>query len=81
MEIPESLRSASSCSARVANLQGDGELMHVDSWISVMMGQHIEPETYHHLARAMTTELKDFMTKYRAQVAQVVNALPRTRTS
>ena len=27
------------------HLQRDGELFTVDSWISVMMGQHIEPET------------------------------------
>jgi hypothetical protein len=41
-----------------------------------MMGQHIEPETWHQLARIDEKQLKDFMANYRAQVAQVVNALP-----
>ena len=54
----------------------EGELMTADSWISVLMGQHIEPRTYNHVARADDAQLKEFMTKYRTQVAQVVNALP-----
>ena len=42
-----------------------------------MMGQHIEPEQLPPLRAASTTsELKEYMAKYRAQVAEVVNALP-----
>ena len=48
----------------------------MDSWISVMMGQRIKPETYHHFARVNDRELKEYMAKHRAHVAQVVNALP-----
>ena len=54
----------------------DNELMTVDSWISVMLGQHIEPQTYNRFASVDDRAVKDFMTQYRAQVAQVVNALP-----
>jgi len=77
MEIPDSLR------ARVDLFRDgghaykrEGELFTVDSWISVMMGQDIEPRTYNHIARLDDRELKDFMANYRAKVAQVVNALP-----
>jgi tryptophan halogenase len=42
-----------------------------------MMGQDIEPETYHQFARLGDRELKDFMRKHHAKVAEIVNALPR----
>jgi hypothetical protein len=40
------------------------------------MGQDIEPTSYNHIARMDDRELKDFMTKYRAKVAETINALP-----
>jgi len=42
----------------------------------VAMGQGIEPRSYNHIARMSDRELKEFMTQYRAKVAEVVNALP-----
>jgi hypothetical protein len=42
----------------------------------VLLGQRIKPESYHHFARVNDRELKEYMAKHRAQVAQVVNALP-----
>jgi tryptophan halogenase len=77
MEIPESLRKRVELFKQGGYIyKVDGELFTVDSWVSVMMGQHIEPSTYHQFARANEKELKDFMAKYRTEVAQVVNALP-----
>ncbi|HEU5136790.1 MAG TPA: tryptophan 7-halogenase [Steroidobacteraceae bacterium] len=77
MEIPESLRQRVELFRQGGHaFQKDGELFTVDSWISVMMGQHIEPVSYHHIARVDDREAKEYMAKYRAQVAQVVNGLP-----
>jgi tryptophan halogenase len=77
MQIPESLRQ------RVALFRDgghaynrDGELFTVDSWISVMMGQDIQPRTWHQIARRDDRQLKEYMTQYRAKVADTVNALP-----
>ena len=52
MEIPDSLRERVELFRQGGYAyKVDGELFTVDSWISVMMGQHIEPETYHHFAQ------------------------------
>ena len=78
MQIPESLRERVELFRQGAHAYSkDEELFTVDSWISVMMGQDIEPETYHHFARLGDRELKTFMRKYHAQAAEIVNALPR----
>jgi tryptophan halogenase len=78
MQIPESLRQRVELFRQGAQAYSkDGELFTVDSWISVMMGQDIEPETYHHVARLDDRTLKDYMRKYHAKVAEIVNALPR----
>jgi len=77
MEIPDSLRERVELFRQGGYIyKVDGELFTVDSWISVMLGQRIEPQTYHHFARTNDRELKDYMAQHRAQVAQVVNALP-----
>lgn len=77
MEIPDTLRTRVELWRQGGHAyRQEGELMTVDSWVSVLLGQHVEPTTYNHLARADDAQLKDFMTKYRAQVAQVINALP-----
>ncbi len=77
MEIPDSLRQRVELFRQGGRVyKRDGELFTADSWISVMMGQNIEPQTYIHMARYDERELKEFMSKYRAKVAEVVNALP-----
>jgi tryptophan halogenase len=77
MEIPESLRERVELFKQGGYIyKGDGELFTVDSWISVMLGQRIKPETYHHFASLADRELKEYMSKHRAHVAQIVNALP-----
>jgi tryptophan halogenase len=77
MEIPDSLRERVELFKQGGYIyKVDGELFTVDSWISVMLGQRIKPETYHHFARTNDKELKEYMAKHRAHVAQIVNALP-----
>jgi tryptophan 7-halogenase len=77
MEIPDSLRERVELFRKGGYIyKVDGELFTVDSWISVMLGQRIQPETYHHFARVNDRELKEYMAKHRAHVAQIVNALP-----
>ena len=78
MEIPDSLRERVELFRRGGHAyKRDGELFTIDSWVSVLMGQQVEPETWHHVAQLDPRELKDFMAKYRAKVAEVINALPQ----
>jgi tryptophan halogenase len=77
IEIPDSLRQRVDLFKQAGYIyKVDGELFTVDSWISVMLGQRIQPGAYHHFAKVNDRELKEYMAKHRAQVAQVVNALP-----
>ena len=77
MEIPDTLRQRVELFRQGGYAYAkDGELMTIDSWISVMMGQHIQPLSYNRFAQLDDRELKDFMVKYRAKVAEVVNGLP-----
>lgn len=77
MQIPESLRERVELFRQGGHAYSkDGELFTVDSWISVMMGQDIEPATYHHFAKLDDRSLRDFLRKHHAKVAEVVNALP-----
>lgn len=77
MQIPESLRERIELFRQGGQAYAkDGELFTVDSWISVMMGQGIEPRAYNPVARLNERELKEYMRKYHAKVAEVVNALP-----
>jgi tryptophan halogenase len=77
MQIPDSLRARVELFREGGHAyKRDGELFTVDSWISVMMGQDIQPKTYNHIARLDDRELKDYLSNYRTKVAQVVGALP-----
>ena len=78
MEIPASLRERVELFRQGGHVYTkENELMTVHSWVAIMMGQDIEPQTYHHFARLGDRELKDFLRKYHGNVAEVVNALPR----
>jgi tryptophan halogenase len=77
MEVPDTLRERVELFRQGAQLYTrDDELMTIASWFSVLMGQGIEPQTYHHIADLSGKELKDFLRKYHAKVADVVNGLP-----
>jgi tryptophan 7-halogenase len=77
MQVPDSLRQRVELFREGGHIyMRDGELFTVDSWISVMLGQDIEPKTWHRGASLDDRQLKAYMTQYRAKVAEVVNALP-----
>ena len=78
MEIPDSLRERVELFRQSGHIYTkDEELFTIDSWISVMMGQDIEPRTHHKYASLGERERREFMRKYHAKVAETVNALPR----
>jgi len=77
MEIPDSLRRRIDMFKKGAYAYiGQGELFAIDSWVAVMMGQGVMPETYHRFARQHDDQLKDRLAEYRSGVAQIVKALP-----
>jgi tryptophan halogenase len=78
MSIPDSLRERVELFRQGGKVYSrDGELFTVDSWISVLMGQDIEPQSWHQAGRVEEHMLKAFLNQHRAKVAEVVNALPR----
>jgi tryptophan halogenase len=78
MEIPDSLRRRMDLFRQDAHVYfNSGELFAIDSWVAVMMGQGIMPQGYHPFARIADAELQRFLASHRAQVARVVNALPK----
>lgn len=54
-----------------------GELFADQSWLSVMLGQGIEPQGYHPIVdNASEQELKDFVTRIKSTVRQIVDMQP-----
>lgn len=77
MQIPDSLRERVELFRQGGQIYSkDGELFTVDSWVSVMLGQDIEPQSYHPSARLNDRELRDYLRRYHAKVAEIVNELP-----
>ncbi|MBC8025252.1 MAG: tryptophan 7-halogenase, partial [Steroidobacteraceae bacterium] len=57
--------------------QGDSEIFRVDSWTQVMLGQHIQPDTYHPAARLVgEQELTKYLADFRSSVTQTVARMP-----
>jgi tryptophan 7-halogenase len=79
MAIPESLaRRIEMFKAGAHAWQHEAELFRVDSWIQVMLGQGIEPEHYHHYARAMSDrDLERLLSGLKGAVDRTVAQLPR----
>ena len=79
MEIPDSLRQKIDLfrqSGRV--FRKNEELFAENSWVQVMMGQGILPETHHPVARKMSDEeLTRFLATIRDNTAKTVAGLPR----
>lgn len=78
MEIPPSLAERIAL-FREAGLayQDPDELFRIDSWVMVMMGQGITPESYHQVARMMDpAQLKGALSDLKAGIAREVTKLP-----
>ena len=78
MPIPDSLASRIALFREAAMAhQGPDELFRIDSWVQVMMGQGIEPEGYHHIARTMPPEqLSEALGNLRQEIAARLAPMP-----
>jgi tryptophan 7-halogenase len=78
MDIPHSLSQRIAVFKEIAHAyQADSELFTVDSWVHVMLGQRIQPQNYHHIARLMSDqELAKVMNGVRGSIAHAVEKLP-----
>jgi tryptophan halogenase len=78
MRIPESLQHRLDL-FRDAGLvfEDDRDIFRENSWVQVMMGQGIEPQSYHPIVDMMgEQELRDFIKFQRQKVEQVLQQLP-----
>ena len=78
MAIPDSLKHRIDMFRETAYAwQADSELFRVDSWVQVMLGQRIEPRTYHPAARVLADQdLVKFLADYRQSLSQTVARMP-----
>jgi tryptophan halogenase len=78
MAIPDSLtqRLALFCDAAQA-YQGGEDLFRVDSWVSVMLGQRLEPRAWHQLARLVPPgELRKALADLRRLIGERLASVP-----
>lgn len=78
MDIPPSLAHRIELFREYAQtFQGDSELFRIDSWVQVMLGQGINPASYHPIARSMEKkQLQQLMDNMKASIDKTVEALP-----
>jgi tryptophan halogenase len=78
MDIPASLAQRIALFREHAHAwQDGGDLFRVDSWVQVLLGQRLEPRSYHQLARIMgATELRDALLGLKANIDAAVARLP-----
>jgi len=78
MEIPDTLaRRIQMFRENAYAYQADAELFRVDSWVQVMLGQGIKPQSYHHVTEVMSKdELTKLLTSLKSTVNQTLARLP-----
>lgn len=60
--------------------QASGDLFRVDSWVQVMLGQRLQPRTWHHLGQLMSREQKmQALDGLKTNIARAVASLPPHR--
>ena len=76
--IPETLRARMEQFAQSAHVyQGSGELFGEASWLQVMLGQGIMPNSYHPIVDLMSKqELIEFLATIKSQTSRRVSSLP-----
>ncbi len=79
MEIPDSLSQRIELFRQSAQVyQAPGELFQVDSWLQVLLGQRIQPQTYHHMGRLMPAhQLKGALEDLKRNIDGMVARLPQ----
>ncbi|WP_121116004.1 tryptophan halogenase family protein [Croceibacterium ferulae] len=78
MPLPDSLADRIAVWREAAHAwQGAEDLFRVDSWVQVMLGQRLEPEGHHHVARLMPPDrLQQTLAAMQAATAASVARLP-----
>jgi len=78
VDIPESLQRKMQLFRKTGQIVREAdELFTEQSWLQVLMGQHIEPQSYHAIAGAMnTSQLTEFMSQARRAVKRTVREMP-----
>ena len=81
MEIPDSLAERIALFRdNAAAYQAPDELFRIDSWVMVMLGQRVRPQSYHQVARMMEPgQLQKALADLKAGVTQEVGKLPDHR--
>jgi tryptophan halogenase len=79
MEVPDSLAERIALFRESAQAyQAPDELFRTDSWVQVMLGQRLEPQAHHELARLMRPEqLRGALANIARNIDAAVAALPR----
>lgn len=78
MEVPDSLNERLALFREAAHAyQASEDLFRVDSWVQVMLGQHVQPKGYHNIARMMQPEkLQQAMEDTSSAIAGAIARLP-----
>ncbi len=78
MDIPDSLQHRLELFRETGLLfEGEGDIFRENSWVQVMMGQGIEPKSYHTIVDMMDEdELRQFMQLQQQKVDHVLRQLP-----
>ena len=78
MDVPDSLTQRIEAYRDGAQAYQDGiDLFRVDSWVQVLMGQGLEPQSYHALAKMMpAAELRDALAALKTNIDTAVGKLP-----
>ena len=79
LAIPDSLAARIELFRQSAQAyQASDELFRVDSWVQVMLGQGVEPEEFHQMARIMPPDrLKSALTSMRTNIENTLADMPR----
>lgn len=79
MEIPDSLAHRIELFRESAQVyQAPGELFQVDSWLQVLLGQRVQPESFHAMGRLMPPQqLKQALDDLKRNIAATVSRLPQ----
>lgn len=77
MDVPASLAHRMQLFRETGRMFRDGNELFDDSWMQVMIGQGLMPQSYHPLVDTMSTaELQQFLTQIRQRISQTVASLP-----
>lgn len=78
MEIPDSLALRIALFREDAQAwQASDELFRIDSWVQVMLGQRLQPQGYHHVARMMPPgQLRQALADLKANITGAVAKMP-----